>query len=394
MLRKILIFSALFLLAVIVYSCGQSGTTTNTSTTLGASTTTTTQAPIKGPDVGTSPNDNDQVFRSLAVSHISPEVVFLGSEGNGIFKSVDGGTNWTWLRAGLIQSNNSYPEIYETIIHPTNNNILYVATVPGHQASGVYKTVNGGQTWSRKVSGFPSEYMSRCISLDSENPNTLYVGLCVDPDVAGSSGAIYKSTNSAESWGNLSLASPAETNGFRKIIVWDTDNVYLVGTNFTNTSEAIGLKKSTDQGQTWTTVNTPDIHIDPFEVAPSNKNIIYIIARDSMNMHKTTNEGTSWTNISFYGGKAIEISPADPNLVLFSHTNVLYKTSDGMQTWTAVLTAEVQAGGTTNISDVVFAPSEPTTVYAAADGLRVYKSTDGGSTWTQIGDLRNYIDTH
>ena len=74
-----------------------------------------------GPGVGAGGNDSDNPFRSLAVHPTDPNTVIVGSEGNGIFKTIDGGASWQWLKSGLQYSVDpgggwcAYPETYEVI---------------------------------------------------------------------------------------------------------------------------------------------------------------------------------------------------------------------------------------------------------------------------------------
>ncbi|MFH1683628.1 MAG: hypothetical protein ABIA67_01965 [Candidatus Margulisiibacteriota bacterium] len=393
MQRMLFIISLISLLACAMISCAQTQSTSTTTTT--TSTTTTTVCIIKGPDRGVSPNDNDNPFRSLIVSATNPEVIYIGSEGNGIFKSTDGGTNWSWIRSGLRCSVNSYPEIYDMMVHPTDNNLVYAATLVGYgptDVGGPYETTDG-ENWERKVSGISTNFYASAIDLDPADPSILYLAIGAGTSTGGSdigtfyNGGIYKSTNSGESWTQLSLASPAEKNRITHLTAWDSNNIYFCGTNFSNTAEAVGLMKSSDAGANWSSVNTPDIHVASFDIAPLDKNIIIIGKRDAMQTYITTNGGSSWSEILFYSADVISISPHDSDVVLFAHTGDIYKSSDAMQTWQQVLTVEA------NVKDIEFS-SDPNIIYASSEHLLVYKSTDGGETFTEVADLRNYIDTH
>jgi exopolysaccharide biosynthesis predicted pyruvyltransferase EpsI len=83
------------------------------------------------------------------------------------------------------------------------------------------------------------------------------------------------------------------------------------------------------------------------------------------------------------GDKALRVSPADPNLVLFSSSsNTLYRTTNGFTTTETVLTAADR------VHDIEFAPSDPNIVYAATGGYSVYRSDDGGASFTLLVNLR------
>ena len=110
-------------LGIFLYSCTQ---VTDTPSSNGDN-----DEIYKGPGRGEGINTGDFTFRSLTVSRISPEVVYIGTEGNGVFKSTDGGANWTWLRHGILYTDLGYPEVYDMAIHPTDNNTVYAALLDG-----------------------------------------------------------------------------------------------------------------------------------------------------------------------------------------------------------------------------------------------------------------------
>jgi len=379
----------IFLLALFIYSCGSGGGSSDTPST----------GLISGPDRGVGMNNGDYAFHSLAVSKTSSEVVYFGSEGNGMFKSIDGGSNWTWLRQGLIISNSSYPEIYDVAIDPNNNDVVYAGALGGYgpnSVSGPYKTTDGGDNWTRSITGLGSNYYASAIEIDPSGSNILYLaisgGTSTGGDDAGTfyDGAIYKSTNSGESWSNLGLATPIDKSRITKIMAWDSNNIYFVGTNTSNTAEAVGLMKSSDAGQNWSQVNTPDIHVEVFDVAPLDKNKMIVGTFDSLYMYKSSNGGTSWESFSFYGPYEVEISPFDSDTAFISHTDTLYKSTDWMQTMQPVLTVEASV----NIAGIEFALSEANTIYVSSDHYRIFKSTDAGDTFSLVADLRSFIDSN
>ncbi len=129
--------------------------------------------------------------------------------GNGVYKSVDKGKNWQWL--GLPESHH----IGEIILHPTDDNIAWVA-VMGHLYSankerGVFKTVDGGKTWKQTLAIDENTGVSE-MDINLQNPGELYA--CTwyrtrrawDFVPTGSTSGIYKSTDGGDSW---KLITPA-----------------------------------------------------------------------------------------------------------------------------------------------------------------------------------------
>ena len=105
-------------------------------------------ADCEGPAVGQSPNDSDNTFRSLAVHPSDPNTVIIGGEGNGIFKSIDGGESWSIVNEGLCYEDLSgycaYPEIYEIIFDFSDPTKLYAATTSGPGSGGVTFAATAG----------------------------------------------------------------------------------------------------------------------------------------------------------------------------------------------------------------------------------------------------------
>src|SRR5262245_10117609 len=89
--------------------------------------------PINGGLKGEPANDQDNVFHSLVIDPTDERVVYVGTEGNGIFKTSDGGLTWTRLRSGLKCTvvHSFYPEIYDLAVNPLAPNTIYAGTVNG-----------------------------------------------------------------------------------------------------------------------------------------------------------------------------------------------------------------------------------------------------------------------
>ncbi len=123
---------------------------------------------IIGPTGETDGIFNDQIFRSLIVDPTNSDVVMVGTEANGFFKSFDGGTTWEWYREGLYYFNSddpNYPEVYNISISPQNPNLIAAAFASSvgpaegnfpSAIAGFYLSQDGGVTWKRSVKGLTS----------------------------------------------------------------------------------------------------------------------------------------------------------------------------------------------------------------------------------------------
>ena len=378
---------------------------------------------VTGPAGERTENFEDQVFRSLAVSPSDPNIIYVGSEGNGIFKSTDGGKTWTWQRKGLLYMAGEiiqppeYAETYDIAIDPKDPSMAYAAfaTSPGPAEGdypscngGFYRTSNGGAIWERSVKGLQNG-AGGAVALDPNNPSTIFLGICgglssfqgFGLENKMSEGGIYRSTDRGSNWVKLNLPDPSVTawSDFWKIVFWDSLNIYTLGQKDEDpvATKALGLVKSTDGGETWQKISPPNIFFSSFDVAPKDKNLIYGVsyyilyqegAKSPSTIFCSRDGGATWQPVKDYKMYGpVRISPHDSNVIFLAHRDGLYKSTDGLMNVKKVL----ESG---DISDIEFSLSDPNIVYAAGKGLRIFQSTDGGNTFTLKADLRKFITEH
>ncbi len=259
--------------------------------------------------------------------------------GDGVYKSMDGGKSWKNM--GLKNSEH----IAEVIVHPTNSNIVYVAAYGPVWSEGgdrgVYKSTDGGQTWTcvKSVSSFTG---CNDLVMDPRNPDVLYAAFhqrmrkVYTYIGGGPESALYKSTDGGATWNKLEGGLPSGDIGRIGIAVSkvNPDMVYAV----VEANEGRGgIFRSTDRGASWekrSGTYTSGNYYNEIECDPFKADKIYIT--------------DTYYKVSYDGGKtvsnlgeinkhidnhAIWVDPLDPNHMLVGCDGGIYETYDHAGSW-------------------------------------------------------------
>jgi hypothetical protein len=243
---------------------------------------------------------------AVEVHPSNPLIVFVGGN-SGIFRSSDGGSTWVNV---MPQSNLNVNEI---LINSANTQIVLAAT-----DKGLYRSTNGGSSWVSIYS-----QASFDIKENTANGSTLYL-LKNNPSLIICE--FYKSTDAGATWtlqstGWYSSTDPARTVGGGRIAVTPADPnriyAYLIGEAKANDYGFIGVYKSTDAGTSWTLPNGPDG--GPYTA--THLNLAY------------GNPG--WTYHQGFYNCAIVASPTNADEILVGGLN-LYRSTDGAASFVSV----------------------------------------------------------
>ena len=138
-------------------------------------------------------------INAIAVQPTNYDVIYVGYSTGGVWKTVDGGD--TWLP---IFDQGQASAIGDIVVDPSNPNRIYVGTgdlnIGGYSYSGdgLWKSDNGGATWSNI--GLAEVRIISKILIDPGNPNTIYVGAMGNPSIADANRGLYKTTNGGGTW--------------------------------------------------------------------------------------------------------------------------------------------------------------------------------------------------
>jgi len=286
---------------------------------------------------------------SIAVADSDPNIVYVGtgsdgarsnvSTGRGVYKTTDGGRTWTF--AGLYNAG----QIGALRIHPTNPNIAWVSATgdlfKANSERGIFKTTDGGATW-RKTLYVSDTVGAMDVEIQPGNPSVVYAWMSRLERkpwtiISGSKeGGFYKSTDGGESFTKIATGLPGDLIGKGNLAVTAAkpDRVYAL-------IEALpggGFYRSDDSGQTWTLVNPQASLLQrPFYYTtlgadPTNADVVYAGAEG---FFKSTDGGKSFTSMRTPHGDNhdIWISPKDGNVMVQANDGGANVSTDGGRTW-------------------------------------------------------------
>jgi len=262
--------------------------------------------------------------------------------------------------------------IVSIALHPTNANILYVAT-----NDAVYKSRDGGGTWER----FPSFSARRVttLAIDPVLPATIYAGTMGD--------AVYKSPDGGQRWLPHNVGLKEHVSFVNQFVFHPTLNekIYIATT--------VGAFYTKDAGREWEERmnGMKEVHIvTSIAINPKDPTILY--AGTTGGMYRSDDAAMSWKRINnglipeselmasmALGVNAIEIDPTNPDIVYAGSTKGLFRTENRGEVWDRI----GQSLSDPFISSVLLHPTESSVLYVG--GLAgVWKSLDSGKTWKAV----------
>ncbi|MCU0624083.1 MAG: glycosyl hydrolase, partial [Gemmatimonadaceae bacterium] len=287
---------------------------------------------------------------SLDVADSDPGVVWAGtgsdgirsniSIGCGVYVSRDAGA--TWRSTGLADVG----QIGAVVVHPTNPDMVWVAAMGDPfkptRARGVYRTADGGRTWSKTL--YVSDSTGAVdLELKPDDPTTVYAVMWRGERkpwaiISGArEGGVYKSTDGGLTWAKLAGGLPTGLWGKGDLAVSpaNPNRVYLL----LEATPGQGLWRSDDAGATWTLVNTTVALLNrPFyytnvDADPTNADVVYV---NNEGFFRSIDGGKSFrTRPTPHGDNHdMWINPSDPRIIVQSNDGGANVTLNGGDTWT------------------------------------------------------------
>jgi photosystem II stability/assembly factor-like uncharacterized protein len=218
--------------------------------------------------------------------------------GNGVYKSVDGGRSWE--HKGLYETRH----IARIVIDPVDNDVVYVAAVGQLWASnlerGVFRTRDGGDTWEH-VLAVDADTGAIDLVMDPNDPNTLFAAMYQRRRTSfgfnggGPGSGIYRSMDGGDTWRELTDGLPEGNKGRIGLDIFRGDSNLVYAIVEARRGDQ-GVYRSTDRGDTWehlSTTNNRPMYYSLLRIDPNNPERIYL---GGSSLYKTDDGGRNFTN--------------------------------------------------------------------------------------------------
>jgi len=339
-------------------------------------------------DIAIAPSDSNTIYVGTGESNCGGGGMTY--DGMGVYKSTDGGASWTSV--GLDSTRNTG----RIAINPNNPNIVFVAamgdlfgTTPQR---GIYRTMDGGTSWQQVL--FVSDSTGGAdLAINPQNPDTIFAAMWErvrtpsNEDYGGNQCNIYRSVDGGTTWSILTSGLPANSASTGRIgLGISASNPAVVYASIcTNTGGFQGIYQTTNNGNTWTLKNS-SIYVSSYgwwngriSVDPTNSNTVYCSA---FYLNKSTNGGSSFSTlnaVTHVDQHACYINPNNANFVLAGHDGGLDISTNGGNSFSNVNTLPIMQFYTVDIDYMA-----PSNLYGGAQDNGTNHTSGSINGWGSV----------
>ncbi len=290
---------------------------------------------------------------AIGVAESDPNVLYVGmgespirgnvSAGDGVYKSTDAGK--TWVHVGLSDTH----QISRVRVHPGNPDLVYVAA-QGHVwgpngERGIFRSKDGGKTWE-KVLFVSDKTGASDLAMDPTNPRILYAAFWQvgrkpwTLESGGPEGGIWRSADGGDTWKKLAGGLPDGVVGNIGVAVSASrpDRIWAI----VESKEKGGVYRSDDSGETWTRTNSENKlrqrawYYTRIYADPKNADSVYVL---NTGFYRSGDSGKSFDSIRVPHGDNHDlwIDPDDPRRMIESNDGGTNMSFNGGKTWSSIM---------------------------------------------------------
>ena len=287
--------------------------------------------------IAVAPSDENVIYVGMGEHAIRGQ---SSTYGDGMYKSTDQGRSWTHI--GLAASR----QISAVRVHPSNPDVVYVAVQgdrwKGTTDRGIYRTTDGGKSWTQALKGENAFSGASDLSMDATNPRILYAAMWDHqrtPWMVRSGGAgsgIWKSVDGGDTWKRAQEGLPKLVGKIGvSVSPANPDRVFAIVE-----SENGGLFRSDDAGKTWRQmsgdrlIQTRSWYYMNVTADPKNADVVWV---SNAPLLKSIDGGRTFANVPATHGDnhGLWISPTNPNYLINANDGGASISLDGGKSWSS-----------------------------------------------------------
>jgi photosystem II stability/assembly factor-like uncharacterized protein len=310
----------------------------------------------------------------IALHPTNPNILYIATN-EYIYKSRDGGQSWENLSMGM-----TFSRVISMAIDPA-----YPATVyAGTKGDAVYKSYDGGQRWVSLRAGLDDVTISSVVNqfvFDPSDSSRMFVATTM---------GVFESENGGEQW-------QKRMDGMKEVLMVVTLTLDPTKPSIMYAGTSGGVYKSVNRGLWWKKVNNglvpPEIlessralGVTAIRVDPHATGTVY--AATLRGIYKSTDGGQSWTRIAQSLPdqmiSAMVLDRAAPDAIYVASREGIHRSADGGLTWQAIN----KGLETLNVRSLAQSPTDSKTWYVGTNGSGLYRSRNGGEMWEPLPPVR------
>jgi photosystem II stability/assembly factor-like uncharacterized protein len=308
--------------------------------------------------------------------------VYVGTIGEGLFRSLDGGESFMRACEGMFVE----CHVRALAVHPRDPRTLYMGT-----EQGLFRTTDGADNWNRVDSPLNGKQIWSLL-LVPHNPDTIVVGTCP--------AQIFVSADAGKSWweGATTMVADCPRIMYTRVtsLLADPDNLEILWAGV----EIDGLHQSRDQGRTWQRtgqgLTSQDIHA--LAMVPGRA----FLAATNNDINLSTDGGQTWQGLGITSAmpwnycRTLAQVPGQPHMLLLGNGDrppgsmgLVGRSTNGGLSWQP---AQFPGQANSTIWNFATCSADPNLVYASSVSGQLYRSTDQGQSWHKLprefGEIR------
>ncbi|MEJ6792166.1 MAG: hypothetical protein QNK89_05370 [Lacinutrix sp.] len=339
--------------------------------------------------------------------HSNPDIMYVGTASGGLWKSTSGGIKWDPIFDKEVTAS-----VGAVAIQQSNPSVIWVGTGEGNPRNslnggyGIYKSLDAGRSW--KSMGLEKTRHIHRIVIDPINPNIVYVAAIGSPWGEHSERGVYKTIDGGNTWSKILFAN--NKTGAADLVMDPSNPNKLIATLwehkrepwfFNSGGKGSGLHITHDGGKTWKKITEKEgfpkgeLGRIGVAIAPSKPNIVYVLVEAKKNaLYKSEDGGFSWKKINdksdignrpFYYSE-IYVDPQNENRVysVFTYINV---SEDGGKNFKQLMPAYGVSNGVHPDHHAWWIHPENGNFMIDGNDGGMNITKDGGKSWRFIGNM-------